>query len=1191
MFGKIAAFEFRYQLRQPAFWVIAIIFGLMGFGLVAASDNISIGAGGNVHKNAPYALASINSVMSMFFMLATTAIVANVVVRDVQTGFGPMVQSTRITKFDYLYGRFTGAFLATALCFAVISLGVIAGTLAPWVDKETIGAFRPWDYLYNYLVMGLPGVLLTSALFFALATVTRSMMATYVGVVAVFIAYLAASGVLGSRPEFETATAWGEPFGAAAFGLVTKYWTAAERNTLNVPLEGVFLWNRLLWLGISVAVLGAAYVLYRPAIRGAKEGKTDKLRKMAEAPAPVATPNRPLPSPTEGFAAGWTRLASRTAFEMSLVFKSPAYVVLILLGFAFAITTLLFMGEIYGAPILLVTREVISGLLGAFGLVAMIVAIYYSGELVWRDRERKVHEIIDASSTPDWTFLLPKTLALILVLASIVLAGVVAGVATQIFKGYTDFEFGKYLLWYVAPGTINFALLAVLAIFVQSLSPNKFVGWAVMVVYMISTIVASNMGFDHVLYRYGSGVGQPLSDMNGRGDYAGFAAWMDAYWTMAAIILLTLGYALWRRGTEARFMPRLKRLPHRLMGPAGVVGGLALVAFIGLGVFIYVNTNVWNEYRSQGQQEKLQAEYEKTLLRFETTPQPTLVDVKLDLDLHPRTPRLETTGTYVVENRTGAPLSEMHMRWNDELEMKALTVQGARMVREWPEFDYRIYRFDTPMAVGERRTVSFDTVLEQRGFKNSGNTTRIVDNGTFVSNSEFAPRIGMDRSGVLQDRTKRRKNGLPPELRPAKLEDLTATGRNYIGADWVTADVTVTTDADQTPLAPGQVRSDTTANGRRTMRFVTESPVLYFLSVQSARYEIARQMHKGVEMVVFHDAQHGRNVPRMMTALENSLDYFQANFSPYQFRQARISEFPYGSFAQSMPNTFAWSENLGFIADLRDETKIDYVTYIGAHEFAHQWWAHQVVGANMQGATLMSETLAQYSALMVMREMYGPDKIRRFLKFELDRYLRSRGTELIEELPLNRMENQQYIHYRKGAVVMYLLADQIGEANVNRALSQFLAAHAFKSAPYPRSTDLIDLFRANAPADKQALITDLFEKITLYDVKTTAATATRRRDGRWDVTLTVEARKLYADGKGVETESPLNETFDIGLFSAEPGKGEFDAGNVLLFERRPLRSGVQTFRFTTATKPTFAGADPYNKWIDRNSDDNVRKVD
>ncbi len=143
---------------------------------------------------------------------------------------------------------------------------------------------------------------------------------------------------------------------------------------------------------------------------------------------------------------------------MSLVFKSPAYVVLILLGFAFAISTLLFIGEIYGAPLLLVTRVVINGLEGAFGLVAIIVAIYYAGELVWRDRERKVHEIIDASSTPDWTFLLPKTLALVLVLASILIAGVVAGVAVQMFKGYTNFELGKYLVWYVLPGILSFAL-------------------------------------------------------------------------------------------------------------------------------------------------------------------------------------------------------------------------------------------------------------------------------------------------------------------------------------------------------------------------------------------------------------------------------------------------------------------------------------------------------------------------------------------------------------------------------------------------------------------------------------------------------------------------------------------------------------------------------------------------------------
>ena len=1188
MFAKIASFEFRYQLRQPAFWVIAIVFGLLAFAAIA-SPNVQIGSGGNVVKNAPFSLTINHIIFNVYFMLATTAIVANVVARDTQTGFGPMILSTRITKGAYLYGRFFGAFGAVALCYLSIAIGTLLGTFMPWVDPETLGPLRLGDYAYAYGVFGLTGLFLTSSLFFMLATITRSMMATYIGVVAVLIAYLASSGVLGSRPEFETAMAWAEPFGAGAYGLVTKYWTATERNTLNAPLEGVLLWNRLIWTGVGAAFLAAAYLLYRPSPRGAKLKKQERLKALVETNV-VATPVGALPRPTYGFASGATQLWSRAVFETVLVFKSPAYVVLILLAMAFAVAVLFFTGEIYGAPILLATRVVIDALTGTFGLISMVIAIYYAGELVWRDRDRKVHEIVDASSTPDWTFLIPKTLALGLVLISTLLIGVLAGVVTQTIKGHTDYELDKYLLWYVFPQSLGFLQLAVLAIFVQALSPNKFVGWAIMVVYMISTIVLSNLGFDHPLYQYSQGVGMPLSDMNERGDFAVFAAWFDAYWSAFAIVLMVLAYGLWRRGTEQRLWPRLKRLPHRLAGPAGLIGGAALATFVGVGVFIYINTNVWNEYRTRDAVEAEQAAMEKALLRYEITPQPSVADVRLVMDLRPHQPKLTTRGSYVLVNNTGAPLPEVHLRWQDDLDMIDLTVEGASVAREWEDFEYRIYRFATPMQPGERRNVTFETVLEQRGFRAGGNTTRLVDNGSFVNNFEFAPMVGMDRQGLLTDRAKRRKAGLPAELRPAKLEDESARGRNYIGADWVTADITVSTEADQTVVAPGQMVSDVVSGDRRTSRFVTESPVLNFFSVQSARYERTARMHNGVEMVVFHDPAHDRNVPRMLDGLSASLDYFQANFSPYQFRQARIVEFPYGSFAQSYPNTFAWAEGLGFIADLSDPTKIDYVTYVGAHEFGHQWWAHQIVGSNQQGATVLSETLAQYSALMVMEKMYGKDQIRRFLKQELDRYLRSRGTERLEELPLMRVENQQYIHYQKGGLVMYLLRDQIGEEAVNRALRRVLAQYAFQSAPYPRSLDLIAALRAEAPADKQALITDLFEKITLYDVKTTGVTATRRADGRWDVAVTVDARKLYADGEGVETAAPLNETFDVGIFTAEPGKGAFDENDVVLLERRPIRSGVQTLRFITTREPKFAGVDPYNKWIDRNSDDNVRTV-
>jgi aminopeptidase N len=333
----------------------------------------------------------------------------------------------------------------------------------------------------------------------------------------------------------------------------------------------------------------------------------------------------------------------------------------------------------------------------------------------------------------------------------------------------------------------------------------------------------------------------------------------------------------------------------------------------------------------------------------------------------------------------------------------------------------------------------------------------------------------------------------------------------------------------------------------------------------------------------------------MIRSLETGLDYYQANFSPYQFRQARILEFPdYAAFAQSFAGTMPYSEGIGFIADPTRRDKIDYPTYVTAHELAHQWWAHQIIGADMQGATALSETLAQYSALIVMEKTYGPDGIRKFLKFELDRYLRSRGGEVVEELPLIRVEDQGYIHYRKGSLVMYLLRDRLGEAKVNAALRTLLQTYAFKGAPYPRSQDLVDALRAQAGADPvaQQLITDLFEKITIYDLSTRGAVARKRPDGRYDVTLTISAKKAYADGKGKETPVPIaaGEQFDVGVFTAEPGKPGFNAKAVQYFRLTPLRSGVQTVTVTVDKPPKWAGVDPYNKEIDRNSDDNAIPV-
>ena len=236
---------------------------------------------------------------------------------------------------------------------------------------------------------------------------------------------------------------------------------------------------------------------------------------------------------------------------------------------------------------------------------------------------------------------------------------------------------------------------------------------------------------------------------------------------------------------------------------------------------------------------------------------------------------------------------------------------------------------------------------------------------------------------------------------------------------------------------------------------------------------------------------------------------------------------------------------------------------------------------------MLTETLAQYSALMVMEQRYGRDQMRRFLKYELDLYLRGRGGDRIGEQPLDRVENQQYVHYRKGSLAMYRLKDELGAARVNAALRRYLERYRFGESPYPRSSDLIAEFRRGAAPAEQALITDLFERITLYDIKTKAAHVRKRADGRFETVLTVEARKLYADRTGKESDAPMSEMVELGLFAAMPGRGAFSAKDVIDLQRHPIRSGTQTVRLISNRMPAFAGADPYNVRIDRNSDDNV----
>lgn len=1195
MFAKIAAFELRYQMKNPVFWVVSILFFLLTFGAVTA-DGIQIGSGGNVHINSPAAIIETHLIITLFFMFVTTAFVANVIVRDDESGFGPMVRSTRVRKFDYLMGRFTGAFLIAAIAFLVVPLAMWIGSMMPWLDQDSLGPNNPVHYAYAYFIMALPGVFLTSSIFFAVATVTRSMMYSYVAVVVFLVLYLVLNVVLTTKPELRDLASYIEPFGLGAIANATRYWTASESNTMLPALAGPILINRLIWLAVSCAALVFAYRRFRFADTGvsARKAKREaqKAAKLANVPPQIVSI---LPK-GNARTAKWAHLIARTRFETAQLINSPAFAVLIMIGLFNAFGSLVFANEIYGTPSRPLTFALIPRLIGSFGIIPIIIAIYYAGELVWRDRERKIHEIIDSTPLPNWAYMVPKTIAVSAVLFASIAVSIIAAVMIQLVRGFSDLALEQYILWYLLPWGVDMIILSVLAVFIQALSPNKYIGWGMMVLYLVATITFALLGFEHPLYLYGEGAPDILiSDLNGNNVNGMAGWWMRLYWGAIAIILVALAHLLWRRGTGMSLRPRLRQLPRRLISITGaLITGAGLTA-AATGAFVYNNTNVMNEFATQDDTDKRLAEYEKKYLQYETVKQPSTTDITLNIDIYPEAKRMTVAGEMVIVNDTGAPVEALHIRLATiETNVDSITVPNARLTLDDPEMHYWIYTLDTPMALDETRTISFRTSRQQKGFKSSGNDSRLVLNGTFLDNSEFQPRLGMDRNGLLSDRQKRREYGLEPELRLPKLEDESAREQNYVGnVDWVMSDITISTHKDQTPIAPGSRVFDDIKGDRRTARFVSQQPILAFFSVQSAQYAVRERTADGVNIAVYYHPKHDYNIDTMIDATEQSLAYYTANFGPYQFDYARIIEFPgYASFAQAFAGTVPYSENLGFIADSSDPDDIDYVTYITAHEFGHQYWAHQLISANQQGGTMLVESMAQYSALMVMKQIYGEDKIRRFLKYELDRYLAMRGSEVIEELPLNRVEDQDYIHYRKGAVALYLLQDRLGENRVNAMLADLLNRYRFKSQPYASSTDLVDGFKSLARNDiERELITDLLEKITIYDLKADTVEVRALDNGRFETKITVIADKYYADGQGRETKARLRDMIEIGLFTAQPGMGAFNKADVISMKREPISSGAQVITIQSAKKPEFVGIDPYNKYIDRNSDDNIIAVD
>ena len=1189
---RILRFELARGLRRVSFWVLFVLFAGLGFLAVQAlagvfdSFRLIMDMGGEtLLVSSPYLVGTIIGSLAVLGLPITAAFFGGAIHREIQHRSGSLLWTTPLSKWHYWTGRTGAAFSLNMLLLTSIAVGIWLGVRMPWVDPEMVGPDRLSYYIQPLLLSVGRRTLFAGALVLLAVSIGRGLLAGYLAIIG-FLGFSRAVGQLTADLDNRHLAALLDPSGSVAANLVTRTWSNADKNTLLLPLDGLVATNLALWLGVALAVWVVGGLLFRPERQAIAPNpgrwrlvmvRLGKLLRGATLPLTALHNRLPL----------WLRL---TTGAYRAVILHPVFLATLLFGLVSVALSATSVGMLFGTPTWPVTYAVLGVFTSVFEPFAVGLVVFFTGHLVWREQQIGLRPIVDPTPHRAWLPLLTRLLAMIAVCATLQGMVMAAGPLYQRSQDFGRHEWSTYALDLFGLGLPNLVLIAVLALFLQVIFQQRYLGYLATAAIYLGVRFSPSMGFNHVLYRYGRDPGYMHSEVNRHGDF--LVGWwtVKAYWLALAVVLVVMSGLLWPRGVD-RDSSNRRRQAQRRFGPATArLLTLAATAFVSLGCYTFYNTNVLNEYQSPKTAEARQVETERTLRPWLDRPHPRIAKAHYEIDLYPSERAAEVAGRLRLENRSDRPVTSMLMRIHRDLTLSefdlALGSDNPRPLLG----GYHQIDFETPLAPGATVELSYRGRVQNHGFANRYQGGAVRDNGTFLG-SALTLGLGYDPSGEVRDPRRRKRFGLPPRPPVAPMNDPVGRSNNMThDADWMRLTVEVRTEEDQVALAPGDLIATRHEGDRRSFTYESVVPVQHIWNVVSGRYSVRADRWQDIDLEIYHHPDHTDNLDSMMRGMKKSLAYLTETFGPYPHKALRIVEFPrYARFAMSLPGFIPYSEGIGFIARKRTANDIDYPFYVTAHEVAHQWFPHVATPADVEGAAFLSETFSQYVALRVMERQFGPDLIGKYLRYELDRYLLGRSVSRFPERPLARV-HQQHIYYNKGSLAMFAAARLVGRDSMDAALRAYLDRFAFSGPPYPVASDFLRILREHTEPEHEPALTDLFEKITFFELSVDEATCEALDGGRYRVGLRVTAAKSYADGEGNKTWAELDDEVEVGIF-AEKRVLRKTRPKTLLLERLRLHNGEHNLIFEVDQAPLRAGIDPFHTLVDTKPDDNVVDLD
>jgi len=1205
MLLQIFLFELKYRLRRPAFYIyflFALIFVTLDFG------NGAVPAVEKELINAPALLAIYSSAASLFLLLVSSSIMGVPLYRDIEHNTKEYYLSYPITKAGYFWGRWLGSFFFVALISMGVMLGAWLGSmLGPALGWSPAGHYGPnkfYYYLQPWLTLILPNIFFTSCLFFGLVAIFRNVKVIYSSGMFLFLGYLIGNFFLNNinnqRIIYLT-----DPFLLNGLRAETAAWSPARLNTSVIPLQGLILTNRIIWISVGALILLLTYMRFsfERFFSGAHGRRT-------AAPQTTATPKRKGARAVfrnvqvrlggSYFRKTWSSL---TRIELLNIIRDN-YFWIILSGGLIFLTFVFYHGpggiKVRDYPRTAFFMDVFGNV---FGFFVFFIIIFYTGETVHRERHTRFAYINDALPTPTWILNMAKLASLCCLGIFLSLVPMVVGLGVQLSRSFYYFNLPLYFTaWgsYLLPQVLQMVLFSYA---VHNLVNNKFAAHAIGITLWVLMELASNFHyFNYNLLLFGHTPHAIFSDMDSIGHILHPLLWFQGYWLTAGVVLVILSSLFFARGVSTAFREKKQLALEKFQGLTRTGAFLCITVFLAIGGYIYYNVSYLNEYITRAEDNERKAIAERQLKKYNNLPLPRITSLRLASDLYPSEQRATTKAWLTLTNKGERPIDTLlldgdgltyDLLYNGQLLSYRNPLSFPRgkfnFLRPAKEpSDYRLYILPTPLLHGDTASVVIYSQRSFDGFQNDLYGLAMLRNG-FVFNGGL-PALGYDEGEELNNNEDRKKFGLP-EKHEADIPHDDPVGRRSLesgfNADLVNLDITVSTAGDQWAVAQGTLEKEWTAGGRHYFHYVQDHPGIYMpCAMASARYAIRQDTtiladRRSVSLQIFYHPPHSANVPRFMAALKDGVRSYSQQFGPYPFGQMRLAEISlFGPAMNSFCQTTINTERVGWNADMREPGLPDNIYYITAMALAEQWWGQTVAPNHTVGSQTISKGVSRYSALMLVKKKYGEEGLKEQLQATKNDYGWGRRTHYSPERDLLHA-SQWYQFCAKTALVLYGLQGLAGEDSVNAALRSFKEQYAFRNGgDYAGSEDLYRALEAHTPDSFRYFLEDSWQKVCLYNNRLAEASVVPLGGNKFKVTLKLELQKNYSDSSGATHPAAMNDFIDIGIY----GKG------TLYLQRHRFTAGVHLVDIIVEGKPASARIDPHGYLIDPQEEDNAKPL-